>query len=52
MSPADFKACSPWEFQSAVDGWMDANTSDEGTLTDAEKDDLWAWMQEKPEVVH
>jgi len=54
MSPAEFKACSPWEFQAAVDGWVDANTTDEDgpSLSDTEKDELWAWMQDKPEIVH
>ena len=55
MSPAEFKECSPWEFQAAVDGWLDANTPDEGggyAMSDAEKDDLWEWMQSKPETMH
>ncbi len=54
MSPSEFKKCSPWEFQAAVDGWVDANTPDEGgpALSEAEKDELWEWMQSKPEAVH
>lgn len=41
---------SYWEFMAWADGWMKANGSQEG-LTKAEKDDLWAFVQEGPQEV-
>lgn len=40
---------SVWQFYASVDGWMRANSADDGSLTKAEKDDLWNWVQEGPQ---
>lgn len=48
MTPAEVKACSPWEFAAAVNGWAEANGSeDRGGLSAADQDDLWAGVQER-----
>lgn len=48
MSPSEVKACSFWEFQEAVAGWVEAHVPEEKEgLSKAEEDELWAWMQEK-----
>lgn len=48
MSPAEVKACSVWEFEQALAGWMEAHVPDEaGKMSQAEQDEVWAWMMEK-----
>lgn len=50
MTPAEVRACSMWEFQAAVDGWVAAHAPDTGNaLSEAEKDELWAAVLEKQE---
>lgn len=38
-----------WQFNAAVQGWIDVHVPDEGgpSLSAAEADEIWAWMQEK-----
>jgi hypothetical protein len=36
---------SVWQFMAAVDGYVEANTQDDGSLTPAEIDELWDWVQ-------
>lgn len=39
---------SLWQFNAAVEGYIDANTPAEpGALNAAEADEIWAWMLEK-----
>lgn len=48
MTPKQVKACSVWEFDVAVAGWIDAHVAEApGSMSEAEKDELWAWMQER-----
>jgi hypothetical protein len=48
MTPAEVKACSVWEFSSAVNGWIDAHVPGKpGAMTASEEDMLWAAVQEK-----
>lgn len=35
---------SMWQYMAAVDGYIKANTSDDGALSEKEKDDLWEWL--------
>lgn len=44
---------SVWEFDWALDGYVTAHVPEEaGSLSSAEADDVWAWMQEKDGRVH
>lgn len=36
-----------WQYMAAIDGYIQANTADDGKLSNAEVDDVWQWMQEK-----
>lgn len=48
MTPDQVKACSIWEFQAAVDGWIAANAPGSGNaLSEAEKDEIWEAVLEK-----
>lgn len=39
---------SVWQFMAAVDGYVEAHDPDAGkSLSDAEADDLWNWMNTK-----
>lgn len=38
---------SMWQFLAALDGYVKANSPDDGKLTSAEVDDVWKWMQTK-----
>lgn len=38
---------SMWQYMAAVDGYVKANTPDDGKATSAELDDVWRWMNEK-----
>lgn len=50
MTPDQVKACSIWEFQAAVDGWVAAHAPERANgLSEAEKDDLWEAVLEKTE---
>lgn len=51
MTPAQVWACSVWEFQAAVDGYIEANSSG-SRATEAEMDDVWNWLLEKDGLVH
>jgi len=50
FSPQQVDQMSVWQFFAAMDGWVAANSGSEGGLTEAEKDDLWDWMQTRPPV--
>lgn len=41
---------SVWQFFACVDGWMKANSAEEG-LSKQEQDDIWNWLQEQPQEV-
>ena len=43
---------SVWQFDCALAGYIDANTPDEGGMSKAEQDAVWAWMLEKDAVSH
>lgn len=39
---------TPWQFMAAVDGYITANTSDDGhSLSKSESDDLWHLVEAK-----
>lgn len=39
---------SVWQYMAAVDGYITANSSDDGkSLSKSEKDDLWTMMEAK-----
>lgn len=39
---------SMWQFMAAVDGYIRANSTDDGkSLSKSEVDDLWKWLQVK-----
>lgn len=38
---------SMWQFMAAVDGYVKANTPDDGSLSESEIDELWEWLQSK-----
>ncbi len=37
---------SMWQFMAAVDGYVTANSTDDGGLSQKEKDELWEWVNE------
>jgi len=44
-----------WQFTAAVEGWVKANSTDEdgpsgSTMSDAQADEIWKWMQDKRDV--
>ncbi|WP_165699873.1 hypothetical protein [Rhizobium sp. Leaf321] len=41
---------SMWQYMAAIDGYVQANTADDGKLSSSEVDDVWQWMQEKDAV--
>lgn len=46
MSPDTVKSLSIWEFFAAVDGYVKANTPDDGTLSDADVEALWPLVED------
>lgn len=36
-----------WQFMAAVDGYVKANSTHDGGLNQAEKDELWKWLSER-----
>jgi hypothetical protein len=45
FSPQQVRAMSLFQYFSALDGWMAANSpEDEGALSEKEKDELWDWL--------
>lgn len=42
---------SIWQFNAAVHGWNEAQGADDKKLTPQEKDDLWTWLDTKPDTV-
>lgn len=47
FTPQQINAMSMWQFRMALDGYVRANAPDDGTLTSAEVDDVWKWLNEK-----
>ncbi|MGR9420665.1 hypothetical protein [Rhizobium leguminosarum] len=47
FTPQDVKSMSMWEFMAALEGYVKANSADDGKLSSAEVDDVWTWMQGK-----
>ncbi len=47
FTPRDIKEMSMWEFMAALEGYVKANSADDGKMSSAEVDDVWKWMQEK-----
>lgn len=44
---------SAWEFHVALQGYMDAHSPDEAnSMSAAEQDEIWRWLQEKDGLVH
>jgi hypothetical protein len=52
---SDVKAASFWEFLSAWDGFLEANTpKDKSKLTEEEADELFAWIEganDRPQIL-
>lgn len=46
FTPSQCKEMSVWEFMAAVDGYVEAHSADDGSLTTQEVDELWDWIQE------
>jgi len=44
FTPQQVNEMSMWQFMAAVDGYVEANTADDGSLTTQEIDDLWDWL--------
>lgn len=45
FTPQQINEMSLWQFQSAFDGYVAANTADDGSLTAKEQDELWEYIQ-------
>ncbi len=46
FTPSQCKEMSVWEFMAAVDGYVEAHSTDDSSLTTQEVDELWEWIQE------
>lgn len=46
-TPQQVNEMSMWQFMAAVDGYIKANTPDDGKMTEPEVDELWDWLQSK-----
>lgn len=44
FSPQQINEMSMWQFMAAVDGYVQANTPDDGALSPKEKDELADWL--------
>jgi hypothetical protein len=52
ISPNDWRKMSMWEMAAASERWVAAHDTEshddrKGKLDEAEKDEIWAWMQQK-----
>jgi hypothetical protein len=48
FSPAEVDRMSVWQFMAALDGYIEANSSDEDkSLSGQEADEIWEWLQSK-----
>ncbi|MNL52494.1 hypothetical protein D3C87_1756780 [compost metagenome] len=45
FTPQQVNEMTVWQFMAAVDGYVEANTPDDGSLTTQEIDELWDWVQ-------
>jgi hypothetical protein len=48
FTPQQVNQMSVWQFLAAVDGYINANSPDDGSLTSREVDELWAWIDRSP----
>lgn len=44
FTPQQVNDMSMWQFMAAVDGYIEANASDDVALTAKEVDELWSWL--------
>jgi len=44
FTPQQINDMSMWQYLAAVDGYVKANSSDDGALSDKERDELWDWI--------
>jgi hypothetical protein len=47
FDPETIGRLSIWQYRMALDGYVKANTPDDGSLTKAEEDQLWAMVEAK-----
>lgn len=45
FSPQQVDAMSLWQFMSAYNGYVQANSSGSNKLTESQKDDLFEWLE-------
>ena len=45
FTPQEVNDMSVWQFMAAVDGYVEATTPDDGSLTAKEVDELWDFVQ-------
>lgn len=50
MQPSEAKRLSLWEYGEIVSFWADVHNAGRGGMSEEDKDDLWDWMQAKPDV--
>lgn len=51
IQPSEFWRMSMWQFVAVQTYRQAAQENAEAGLSEAEADDIWTWMQEKPETV-
>ena len=49
MTPTEVDRLSPWQFTAAAAGYAEIH-GDNG-MNEAEADEIWAWMQDRPDRV-
>jgi hypothetical protein len=47
FDPETIGRLSIWQYRMALDGYVKANTPDDGSLTKAEEDQLWEMVEAK-----
>lgn len=45
FTPQQINEMSVWQYLSAVDGFIKANSSDDNALSAKEVDELWDWLR-------
>ncbi|WP_156390041.1 hypothetical protein [Rhizobium sp. Root491] len=45
FTPQQVNDMTAWQFMATVDGYVEVNTPDDGSLTAKEIDELWDWVQ-------
>lgn len=51
FTPQQVDAMSVWQVMSICEGYAEVHAVKDTKLSEGEKDEIWEWMQEKPDTV-